>query len=771
MTNRQPTPTEPSLGLSVGDIYYILFRHKWKILLLSLAGFVAAGVFYYLNPPPYRSEAELWVKYVQQPGTLTVAGSDQKVIVPDARGGDIINTEIRIMTSMDLAEQVATNLGPTAILAGLGGGSNVVAAAEAIRGGLQAAPAGYGSSTIAVLFTHPDPGMAQAVLREVINEYLQKQKEIHSAGGDIDEVLTKEVSTLGAQLGGVEQQIADLKNKANITSLDDTRKDLADQATKIQASVWEAQTDLAGLEALMKQVGAPVVETPEPVTNAPPAAPIPQDQIDAYSSLAATLEALHKKEQDYNLMGYTKSNALMLEVGGQIADKQAARNDLLKKYPQIASQGPAASSAAAAAGGSSARPGLDRQVLATQVAALKAKLQSWTTQLAQLQARGNELNSVAPTLKGLEETEAIEEQNYRTFANDTDKNRIDKQLEAGNAAPNIEYLQQPSPPVRDWRKTNKTTGMLAFGGIAVGLALACLLEFVFDRSVRRPAEIVSKLKMLLLLTIPDVSRNGHARLAGAAERRQLALSTAPEGAGAAASPGDGEAPAETNGANGALQVVSLERNPALHPFCEALRDRLIVYFEVRNLTHKPKLVAVTSANRGAGVSSIAAGLAASLSETGDGNVLLVDMNLEQGAAQQFYKGRAGCGLDTALQAETKANALVQEHLYVVNGNANSDELPRILPKRFAALVPRLKASDYDYIIFDMPPVSQTSLTSRLARFMDMVLLVVESEKSDREVVAQANHWLAESGATVGAVLNKTRRHVPARLHQEFLSEK
>jgi len=107
----------------------------------------------------------------------------------------------------------------------------------------------------------------------------------------------------------------------------------------------------------------------------------------------------------------------------------------------------------------------------------------------------------------------------------------------------------------------------------------------------------------------------------------------------------------------------------------------------------------------------------------------------------------------------------------VNGNTNSDEFSRILPKRFSALVPKLKTSDYDYIIFDMPPVNQTSLTSRLARFMDMVLLVVESEKSNREVVQQANTWLTESGATVGAVLNKTRQYVPQRLHQEFLSDK
>jgi len=83
-------------------------------------------------------------------------------------------------------------------------------------------------------------------------------------------------------------------------------------------------------------------------------------------------------------------------------------------------------------------------------------------------------------------------------------------------------------------------------------------------------------------------------------------------------------------------------------------------------------------------------------------------------------------------------------------------------------VPQFKASDYDYIIFDMPPVSQTSLTSRLARFMDMTLLVIESEKSEIELVQQAKSRLTESGATVGVVLNKTRQYVPEGLHQEFL---
>jgi Mrp family chromosome partitioning ATPase len=80
-------------------------------------------------------------------------------------------------------------------------------------------------------------------------------------------------------------------------------------------------------------------------------------------------------------------------------------------------------------------------------------------------------------------------------------------------------------------------------------------------------------------------------------------------------------------------------------------------------------------------------------------------------------------------------------------------------------VPKLKNSDYDYVIFDMPPVSQISITPRGAGFMDMVLLVVESEKTDREVVKRAAAMLAESKANVSAILNKNREYVPHRLQQ------
>ena len=148
-------------------------------------------------------------------------------------------------------------------------------------------------------------------------------------------------------------------------------------------------------------------------------------------------------------------------------------------------------------------------------------------------------------------------------------------------------------------------------------------------------------------------------------------------------------------------------------------------------------------------------------------MLLVEMNQENGAAHYFHHGKLACNIDDALASERRDSALVQENLYVVKEAPNGEKVASVMPQRFKSLMPRLAASDYDYIIFDMPPVNQVSLTPRLARFMDMVLMVVEAGKTARGVAQQASAMLAESNPNIGVVLNKSRRYVPRWLHEEF----
>ncbi|HLX68631.1 MAG TPA: Wzz/FepE/Etk N-terminal domain-containing protein, partial [Verrucomicrobiae bacterium] len=64
MNAKQTGPHAP--GLTLGDIYFILFRHKWKILALSALGFIAAFALPRMSTKVYQSEAKLLIRYVTE---------------------------------------------------------------------------------------------------------------------------------------------------------------------------------------------------------------------------------------------------------------------------------------------------------------------------------------------------------------------------------------------------------------------------------------------------------------------------------------------------------------------------------------------------------------------------------------------------------------------------------------------------------------------------------------------------------------------------------
>ena len=82
------------------------------------------------------------------------------------------------------------------------------------------------------------------------------------------------------------------------------------------------------------------------------------------------------------------------------------------------------------------------------------------------------------------------------------------------------------------------------------------------------------------------------------------------------------------------------------------------------------------------------------------------------------------------------------------------------------MMPNLKASDFDYIIFDMPPLRQTSPTWGMAAFMDKLLLVVEAEKNNRDDINRSYRKLVAERNNVEVVVNKTRSYVPKWLDSE-----
>src|SRR5438105_9188447 len=134
MTDRpsQP-PAPPASSITLNDIYYVLFRHKWLLLAFAGAGLLAAAVLQFGTSTKYSSEAKLLVRFVTDTRSMAPSSEkDPQVKSPDSRGETIINSELEILTSLDLAEEVADALGPDKILAKAGGGTNRMSAAAVI---------------------------------------------------------------------------------------------------------------------------------------------------------------------------------------------------------------------------------------------------------------------------------------------------------------------------------------------------------------------------------------------------------------------------------------------------------------------------------------------------------------------------------------------------------------------------------------------------------------------------------------------------------------
>lgn len=217
--NRRP---EPGSGITLKDIYFVLFRHKWKLIVLSALGLLSAVAYCFLRPTPFQSEAELFIRYVLDTHSPNPTPNGRETSSSEL-GESIIINELHILTSFDIFQEVATNIGPDKILAKLGGGNDPIRAACLLKQNL-AVDAPNNSSIIHLVFRHPDPAIVQPVVREIIAAYLEKHLEVHQSAGTSDDFLTEQTAQLRSQIMETENELLVVKTNAGIISVPEAGK-------------------------------------------------------------------------------------------------------------------------------------------------------------------------------------------------------------------------------------------------------------------------------------------------------------------------------------------------------------------------------------------------------------------------------------------------------------------------------------------------------------------------------------------------------------------
>jgi uncharacterized protein involved in exopolysaccharide biosynthesis/Mrp family chromosome partitioning ATPase len=754
MTHKPYIP--PSPGFGIGDVYHTLFRHKKKILLIWILGAIAAVIAWTKQMPLYQSQAKLFIRYVVNDAKSPIDSEGPSIASPSSRGGEsIIASEVEMLTSFDLALDVANAVGPSVVLPGEP--PDPYRAAGRIASGFTVEAPKRGS-VVYLSFQHPDRTVAQQVLTQIIASYLKRHTEVHRSAGSLNESLVSQTDQLRMQLNSTEVELRSVQAKAGVVSLDETKRIYAERIERIKEELSKAEESLAERTIVLSDITnlfslnlETNISTQD--TNILQPAAMSADDLANYKRASLQLENLRKMEQE-RLRTFLPGSPIMTDLEKQIADNEAVKTDLEGRYPHLSVSD---ISAPGATVDPQAQARQQAQNVKNEARILQARIGIFRERLNDIQKEIAAIGGVEGTIIDLQRKRQLQEQYFLSLSANLARAQIEEALAPGRIS-NISTIQSPTQGAKDMSKVQKLIGLLLVGAFAGGLVLAFVIEIYMDRSIRRPTDIESTLQLPLFVSIPRLKLNDSKTKLLAAGRKWLAAQSSSDN-----NNGNQVSKAESP----SVDLVTTS-DDVLQPFFDTLRDRLILYFEAKNLTHSPKLVAITSCASGSGISTVAKGLAASLSETGEGNVLLVDMNnVKEGTAHYFHKGKLECGLDEVLDGQNRDQAMVQDKLFLVSETTGDDQLPRILHKRFSTLMPKLRASDYDYIIFDMPPVSQISPTARIARFMDMVFMVVESEKTDRDVVKRATDILVESKANVGVILNKNHKYVPRLLQQEL----
>jgi uncharacterized protein involved in exopolysaccharide biosynthesis/Mrp family chromosome partitioning ATPase len=726
MNTTAKEPDAQTSLISLDDIWFILFRRKWLIAAFAAAGLAGALALNLTEKPVYRSTAKLWVRYVMDSRMLNPIGSEREVISLDKHGQSIINSEIEILKSWDLVLRVVDSVGADKILAKTGGGSNQLQAVGLVVRGLQVMPSA--GSVISVSCGHPDGELAQVILKELIDRYMERHIEIHREVGVFD-FLSQQTDQLRAQLMQTEDELRKFKSQNGISSIEDTKDTLAAQQKGLRGALLNAEVELAGHKARLEERAKWLKR----MTNASPGDSSQRaDELTWYRSVCDRLMGLRFREFEM-LARFTEDNPLIENVRKQIASMAKEKQRMEDANPDLALLGNSGATAAQNQG----NPFED----VAQIAVVEARTGALNSQLERLRAEVAAFDQIENALLQLQRKKDLEEANYRYFSASLERARVDVALDSGRHS-NISVAQSPSPPIRDSKDLRKVTLKVLAAGAFGGIALAFILELFVFQTLKRPSEVERKVGLPLLTAIPYV--NGEGRLVAAGRLT------------------DGTATSSSEG-RGIDQTGALPWKEGVKRHFEALRDQVFLSLSG---SAGSRVLAVGACAKGAGVTTVATGLALALSDEAANGVLLIDVSRNEITTHFFRKGRLSDRLAAAVSDDSNV-ALVQQSLYLLLEGKGASGAPALnLVQRISNLIPELKRSNCDYVVFDMPPLSQSGMLLRLAGLMDRVLLVVEAEKTSREAVRGAKSALSDAKGRLAVVLNKFHRRVPAWLQQE-----
>jgi len=476
---------------SLRDVVQVLFRQRWKMMAVSALVMVAALGFILTRTPVYFSEAKLLIKS-ERAGLSLDPSAEGLVRGGDTLSRDTLSGELAIFDSTALAERVAAELGPENILPLPEGATleeyfgdtpnpeteTLLAAAGFLGDAIKVSGQGQ---TITVRVAHPNPASAQAILGEVIEQYMDTHIEVHSSAAS-PEFFEEKAAEIQAEIDKQQDVLQRLKDNHNITSIDEQRGSAF-------ARIESLETRLSTLRATIEATNARIREYRQ-LVNKLPAESTEVGEVENPRVLELKNRLLDLELQEIDLAAKYVDSRELRSVREQIAQVKSLIAKLPATIPSGASEGAA----------TDPRMALENERIALQ--ALEAERETITNDLREATNRLSELNTHASSAKMAQMKLEQLQRSYFEVQQGLDRAEVDSRLDRAKVG-NVTILQRatlPTEPAGHGRK--RDVALALFAAIAAGIAVALVAEY-FDDTVKVPKDIERRLGMNVLSTVPD----------------------------------------------------------------------------------------------------------------------------------------------------------------------------------------------------------------------------------------------------------------------------
>jgi uncharacterized protein involved in exopolysaccharide biosynthesis len=489
----------------------VFYRHKGKMAIAFcaiLALFVGGLIVF---PRSYTSEARLFVRLGKESVSLDPTATMHETISVNESRESEINSELEILRSRALLEDVVAQLGADEVLAD-GPASEagwmdslklpVEAASTWLNGSVSADEKAVTKLEKSISITSPrkssvlivkckasDPRKAQLILDSFVGAYQVRHGKANRTAGSYDFFVTQ-AKLVDEQLAEAKQELRDAKSEDGVASIEGQRLNVETQANAIEVAILENQRELSSAEAKVAALKRTLSELPE--KQLAEESQVPSAAVDA---MRKELYLVQIQEQEASSR-YTALHPKVIALRRQVeetrkilAQEEASRPQSTKRLSPV-------------------HQAVQTELATTQAiaAAAKAESDSLKQQFEAVQSKIRALNDDEMQITKLSLKAKLLEESYEKYAINREQARIDSALEAGRVS-NVNLVQPPTYVAKPSSPLVKLTLAMGLVLATIGAVLAALVAEHFDRSLRTPEQIEQELGVPVLISVPRGTRH------------------------------------------------------------------------------------------------------------------------------------------------------------------------------------------------------------------------------------------------------------------------